>query len=173
MTLLKRNYRFINDGDFVNKPYMEMIKNSANAAFLGGINDGDSVSFSPDWLRNPGEGTKENLEQYAKDLTTEFGLHAVTADMLVYSYTNYTGHQRKADWSIRTMGAYMSTDWRYGAGIKHKMALRTLENPNAKNYFFNFNHTNHFYYGQVFNLKLKKCATFFLVKIFLGQKISN
>ena len=47
----KRNYRFINDGDFVNKPYMEMIKNSANAAFLGGINDGDSVSFSPDWLR--------------------------------------------------------------------------------------------------------------------------
>ena len=30
---------------------MEMIKNSANAAFLGGINDGDSVSFSPDWLR--------------------------------------------------------------------------------------------------------------------------
>ena len=51
LTLEKRNYRYINDGDFVNKPYMEMIKNSANAALLGGINDGDSVSFSPDWLR--------------------------------------------------------------------------------------------------------------------------
>ena len=68
--------------------------------------------------------------------------------MLVYAYTNYTGHQRDADWSIRTMGAYMSTDWRYGAAIKHKMALRTIENRSAKNFFFNFNHTNHFYYGQ-------------------------
>jgi len=75
-------------------------------------------------------------------------LHAVTPEMLVYAYTNYTGHQRDADWSIRTMGAYMSTDWRYGAAIKHKMALRSLENGNAKNFFFNFNHTNHFYYGK-------------------------
>ena len=81
-------------------------------------------------------------------MTTEFGLHAVTPEMLVYAYTNYTGHQRDADWSIRTMGAYMSTDWRYGAAIKHKMALRKIENRNAKNFFFNFNHTNHFYYGK-------------------------
>ena len=49
----------------------------------------------------------------------------------------------------------MSTDWRYGAAIKHKMAIRTEANPNAKNYFYNFNHTNHWYYGNDLNYHLK------------------
>lgn len=143
----KRSYRYINDGDFLNEPYMEMIKNSAHVPFLGGICDGDSVSFSPDWLMTPNAGSRAILEEYAHELTTDYGLPDVTADMLVYAYTNYTGHQRNADWSIRTMGAYMSTDWRYGAAIKHKMKLRRQENNSAKNYFYNFNHTNHYYYG--------------------------
>lgn len=120
---------------------------SVNAALLGGHTDGDAFSPAPDWVSEPGQGTPENLEQYAKDLTINRGLSENAADALVYAYTNYTGDQRNADWSIRTMAAYMSTDWRYGAAIKHKMRIRSEENPNAKNFFYNFNHTNHWYYG--------------------------
>ena len=127
----------------------------ANAAFLGGHTDGDAFSPAPDWVSEPGQGTPENLKEYASELTIDRGLSENAADALVYAYTNYTGDQRNADWSIRTKGAYMSTDWRYGAAIKHKMAIRTEANPNAKNYFYNFNHTNHWYYGNDLNYHLK------------------
>ena len=120
---------------------------SVNAALLGGHTDGDAFSPAPDWVSQPGQGTPENLEEYAKDLTINRGLSENAADALVYAYTNYTGNQRNDDWSIRTMGAYMSTDWRYGAAIKHKMRIRSEAKSNAKNYFYNFNHTNHWYYG--------------------------
>ena len=126
-----------------------------NAAFLGGHTDGDAFSPAPDWVSEPGQGTPENLKEYASELTIDRGLSENAADALVYAYTNYTGDQRNADWSIRTKGAYMSTDWRYGAAIKHKMAIRTEANPNAKNYFYNFNHTNHWYYGNDLNYHLK------------------
>ena len=91
------------------------------------------------------------MKEYAKELTIDRGLSESAADALIYAYTNYTGNQRNDDWSIRTKGAYMSTDWRYGAAIKHKMAIRIEANPNAKNYFYSFNHTNHWYYGNDLN----------------------
>lgn len=74
-------------------------------------------------------------------MTSELGLPDKTVNMVNYAYTNYTGMNRNADWSIRTNAAYMATDWRYLAASMHKMHLRSEYNKNAVNYMFNFNYT--------------------------------
>ena len=43
-----------------------MIANGIDAAFLGGINDGDAVPYAPDWIAEPDDGTPELLEELAK-----------------------------------------------------------------------------------------------------------
>ena len=73
--------------------------------------------------------------------TTEYGLSEGTQDMVNYAYTDYNGNNRNADWSIRSNGAHLATDWRYGVGILHKMRIRQECEPNSRNFFFNFNHT--------------------------------
>ena len=39
------------DGDLINVPYMQMIRRSADARFLGGINDGDAAPYGDDWIQ--------------------------------------------------------------------------------------------------------------------------
>ena len=46
-----------------------MIANGIDAAFLGGINDGDAVPYAPDWISEPDGGTPELLEELAKIYT--------------------------------------------------------------------------------------------------------
>jgi len=137
----KRHYRWVNDGNLVNAPYMEMIKNSAHVPFLAGINDADAAYFSPTWVKTPNEGTPELLHEYAESMTVDLGLPDKTVNMVNYAYTDYNGMNRYEDWFIRTNAAYMATDWRYGVGLMHKQILRKEYNSDAVNYMFNFNHT--------------------------------
>ena len=61
-----KDWRFFIDGDGIDKPYYDLIANGIDAAFLGGINDGDAVPYAPDWISEPHGGTPELLEDLAK-----------------------------------------------------------------------------------------------------------
>ena len=51
-----------------------MIENGIDAAFLGGITDGDAVPYAPDWISEPGSGTPELLQELARMYTTGEGV---------------------------------------------------------------------------------------------------
>lgn len=136
-----KDWRFFIDGEGIDQPYYDLIVNAIEAAFLGGINDGDAVPYAPNWISQPDAGTPESLNELSKMYTTDYGLSEGTQDMVNYAYTDYNGNNRNNDWSIRSNGAHLATDWRYGVGILHKMRIRQELKPNSRNFFFNFNHT--------------------------------
>ena len=65
-----KDWRFFIDGDGIDKPYYDLIENGIDAAFLGGITDGDAVPYAPDWISEPGSGTPELLQELASMYTT-------------------------------------------------------------------------------------------------------
>lgn len=70
----KRTYAWVIDGDIIDKPYYDFLLNSKKVPLLGGINDGDALTFAPDWIKTANEGTWELYNEYTEELLLEHGL---------------------------------------------------------------------------------------------------
>ena len=85
-----KDWRFFIDGDGIDKPYYDLIANGIDAAFLGGINDGDAVPYAPDWISEPDGGTPELFEELAKVYTQGKGNKNACQCIQSWSVSNMT-----------------------------------------------------------------------------------
>ena len=65
------------DGDLIDRPYYNFLTNAKTVPFLGGMNDGDALSFAPSWITTPLAGNFSIYDEYAESLTIERGLTQV------------------------------------------------------------------------------------------------